>query len=364
MNTLLSGRLPERIACYALTNQGVQLLRTLVPQLEIQASVSCFVPERMVTGHEHGFSLLHHAVEQNFKNYDAHIFVAAAGIVVRTIAPLLQHKSTDPCVVVCDQQGNFAISLLSGHWGGGNALARHVAQYLGGTPVITTATDTEDLPSLDTIAQQAGCSIVDWDKVKTINAALLAGQTVQIFDPLRVLTLGANPLFSPASLSQIRKDMPTVSVHWRHVEPGDNLLRLAIPALHVGVGCRRHVPADEIARAVRQSLHDAGLEVLSVSRLASVAAKQDEEGLLECARQLHVPLVFYSPEELSDAPAPTPSAMAAQIFGVDRISVCEGAALLSAGGEDSFLLLPKVKYNDNITVAIAVPENMVGEDEQ
>lgn len=364
MNIPSPGRFPGRIACYALTSQGVKLLRALVPQLELKARVSCFVPERMAAEHEQGFSLLHHAVEQNFRNHDAHIFVAAAGIVVRTIAPLLQHKSTDPCVVVCDQQGAFAVSLLSGHWGGGNALTRQVAQWLGASPVITTATDTEELPSLDTIAQQAGCAIVDWDKVKVINAALLAGQPVQVFDPLRVLTLGNNELFHPVSLSQIRKNMPTVSVHWRHVEPGNTLLRLAIPALHVGVGCRRHVPADDIASAVRQSLLNAGLEALSVSRLASVSAKQDEEGLLECARQLHVPVIFYSPEELSDAPAPSPSAMAAQIFGVDRISVCEGAALLSAGGEDSFLLLPKVKYNDNITVAVAVPETMVGEDDQ
>ncbi|MEG2173100.1 MAG: cobalamin biosynthesis protein, partial [Desulfovibrionaceae bacterium] len=337
----MSARIPLRIACYALTTRGVELVRTLAPLLGAPASIDCFVPERMAKNSEHGFCLLHQAVAQNFHRYQAHIFVAAAGIVVRSIAPHLNHKSTDPCVVVCDQKGQFAISLLAGHWGGGNALARQVAQALEGTVVITTATDTEELPSLDTIAQQAGCQIVDWDQVKNVNAALLAGQTVQVFDPLQALSLGHNPLFVPVKPPHIRKNVPTVSAHWRHVDAGQNLLRLAIPALHVGIGCRRNVPASDILHAVRTTLLDAGLEPLSISRLASVNAKQDEAGLLECARQLHVPLVFYSPEELSEVPSPTPSAMAAQIFGVDHISVCEGAALLSAGGEDSLLLLPK-----------------------
>lgn len=343
------------IACYAVTTQGVELLRSLGPQLQ----ADCFVPERWAQGAERGFSLLSHCVAQNFHSYSAHVFVAAAGIVVRCIAPHLQHKSTDPGVVVCDQKGQFAISLLSGHWGGGNALARKVAQVLHGTAIITTATDTEELPSLDTIAQQAGCHILDWDKVKCINAALLAGESVQVFDPLRVLSLEQQELFLPVKPPHIRKDLPTVSAHWRHVDPAPHLLRLAIPALHIGVGCRRHTPAEEICAAVAATLQDCGLEPAAICRLASVDAKQDEQGLLECAKSLHVPLVFYSPEELADAPAPTPSAMAAQIFGVERISVCEGAALLSAGGEDSLLLLPKVKHGDSITVAVALPEHMV-----
>lgn len=345
------------IACFAVTTQGVELIRTLAPQL----NADCFVPERWAQGTERGFSQLAHCVAQNFHTYSAHVFVAAAGIVVRCIAPHLQHKSTDPGVVVCDQKGQFAISLLSGHWGGGNALARRLAQVLPATAIITTATDTEELPSLDTIAQQAGCLILDWDKVKCINAALLAGENVQVFDPLRVLSLEQQELFTCVKPPHIRKGVPTVSAHWRHVEPGPQLLRLAIPALHVGVGCRRHTPAAEILAAVKTSLADSGLELASICRLASVNAKQDEEGLLECAKALHVPIVFYSPEELAEAPAPSPSAMAAQIFGVDRISVCEGAALLSAGGEDSLLLLPKVKHGDAITVAVALSESMVEE---
>lgn len=347
------------IACYALTSQGVELLRRLAPLLGAEV----FVPQRWAKNSEQGFSQLAQTVTRTFHQYKAHIFVTAAGIAVRSIAPCISHKSTDPAVVVCDQKGQHAISLLSGHWGGGNALAQQVAQLMGGTAVITTATDTEDLPSMDTIAQQAGCTILDWDKVKSINAALLAGEKVQIYDPLQVLLTEHRTCFVPVKPHHVDTSLPTVAAHWRHVDPGQNLLRLAVPALHVGIGCRQQVPAAAILEAVHSTLQNAGLEPLAINCIASVTAKQDEAGLKEAAEHLHVPLVFYSPEELSDAPAPTPSAMAAQIFGVEHISVCEGAALLSAGGEDATLLVPKIKYDSCITVAVALHENMVDSDD-
>ena len=73
---------------------------------------------------------------------DALVFIGACGIAVRAIAPLLQSKLTDPAVVVCDETGRFAISLLSGHAGGANRLAEQIAKIIGATPVITTASDS------------------------------------------------------------------------------------------------------------------------------------------------------------------------------------------------------------------------------
>lgn len=67
-------------------------------------------------------------VEQAFREADALVFVMAAGIVVRTIAPLLRSKAEDPAVLVLDQQGTHVISLLSGHLGGANALTRTIAE--------------------------------------------------------------------------------------------------------------------------------------------------------------------------------------------------------------------------------------------
>jgi cobalt-precorrin 5A hydrolase len=77
-----------------------------------------------------------------FDCVDALVFIGACGIAVRAVAPLIRSKLTDPAVVVCDETGRFAVSLLSGHAGGANELTRQVAKIIGATPVITTASDS------------------------------------------------------------------------------------------------------------------------------------------------------------------------------------------------------------------------------
>lgn len=368
-----------RTACYALTPGGALLARRLAAFLaspeggEERAHV--YVPSPLREGDDLEFESLPVLLGQTFSLYRAHIFVAAAGIAVRCIAPHLTHKSMDPAVVVCDETGKFCVSLLSGHWGGGNALTRSLAAQIGATPVITTATDCHDLPAVDMLAQEAGCTVVDWGQIKVINAALLRGEKVQLRDPLGLL--GATGSleqsgFTSVCMSHVDQggmpewdpSRPAVSVDWRQVPASDKLLRLAVPALHVGVGCRRGVGATEIVAAVKEVLTKYGLEPLALAGLASITAKEDEQGLVEAARLLHLPLRFFTPEELSDAPTLTPSAMAAQLFGVEHISVSEGAALLSAGGEEATLLVPKVKYQERVTVALALPEHFLPAREQ
>jgi len=98
------------------------------------------------------FASLKPALEERFRSYRGHVCVMATGIVVRLVAGLLVHKAEDPAVVVVDEGGGFAISLVSGHLGGANALARQVAAVLGARPVITTATDVNGVPAVDVVA--------------------------------------------------------------------------------------------------------------------------------------------------------------------------------------------------------------------
>ncbi|MFD5763400.1 precorrin-3B C(17)-methyltransferase, partial [Streptomyces sp. NPDC127044] len=90
------------------------------------------------------------AVRRAFAECDQLVCFLATGAVVRLIAPLLGDKTSDPGVVCVDEGGRFAVSLVGGHGGGANELAREVGEFLGAEPVVTTATDAVAVPGLDT----------------------------------------------------------------------------------------------------------------------------------------------------------------------------------------------------------------------
>ncbi len=355
------------IACYALSQNGLKLAKEIAAKFKAHIYVHEGLWEEDKF-EKHEFSNLPLLIARTFHEYDAHIFICAAGIAVRSIAPNIVHKGLDPAVVVCDELGNYAISLLSGHWGGGNALAENLAQCLSETleqntkAVITTATDINNLPAVDMLAKESGCVILDWDKLKHINSAILHNKNIQLYDPMGIF-MKHGALFSTIcndkDLSHINTNAPAVCIDWRKVPEHPLLFRLAMPALCVGIGCKRGTSKDDILKALEQTLKDANLEPKAIACIASVDLKSQEEGLIEAAKQWDLPLQFFSAEELSDAPSITPSAIAAQLFGVDEISVCEGAALLAAGADNASLLVPKIKYNECITIAIAISEHYI-----
>lgn len=102
-----------------------------------------------------------------FEQKRAMVFIGAAGIAVRAIAPFVRDKMTDPPVVAADEAGHFCIPLLSGHVGGANELAEQMAGWLKGIPVITTATDVNGVFAVDVFAARSGLCITDREKAKT-----------------------------------------------------------------------------------------------------------------------------------------------------------------------------------------------------
>lgn len=304
---------------------------------------------------------------RNFRRYRAHIIIGAAGIAVRALAPLLRHKSEDAPVVVLDAAGRFVVSLLSGHWGGGNNLARHVARLLQAQPVITTASDaTEDAPpALDSLARAAGLRILDWEHLPRVAAALLEGEAVPLQDPLCCLPEAGAPRFRRGA-TQAAGHIPLVAIHWKRVAPAPDLLRLVAPRLHVGVGCRRGVNAAAIHAAVLETLTEYGLEPAALADIATVAEKADEPGLAETTRRLGVPLRAFTALQLAGIPVPHPSAAAGERFDLPPFSVCEGAALLAARKAQpdgrAILLAPKTVFAGRVTVAIALSAAPEGEE--
>ncbi len=207
-----------------------------------------------------------------FAHADVLLFVGACGIAVRSIAPHLSGKATDPAVVVVDDQGKFAVSLLSGHLGGANALAREVADLLDATPVITTATDGAGCCCVDLWAQQQGLAILGLPEAKAISAALLAGRPVGFRSAFPV----EGDL--PRGFVWAEGGETGVCVTTGREAPFDTTLRLVPPVVSLGVGCRKGAPAPAIAAAVDRALKEYGVAPEAVVGVYSLDLNNTSRG--------------------------------------------------------------------------------------
>jgi len=377
-------------AIIALTRNGVNLGLRLVDKLEGQ--IELYLPERFRFNEKdfagpgkgiHYFNLpLNTLVGDLFTRFSGLVFIMAAGIVVRLLAPYLGSKNIDPAVVVVDERGKFAVSLLSGHWGGANELAREVAGATGAQPVVTTATDVNGLPAVDVWARKMGMEIEPFSRAKDINAVTVNGGRVAVFvDP----GLGKIPLFGEEcykipfggeilqlidergweikSLGEIKQlDLERVrldSKRWgalvfitsRVMEIDEDIPYVFLRPRNViaGIGCRKGVKQDAVRRAIFDALEKSGRSPMSLKLIATVNLKKAEPALRETAEELGVPLLFYSVEELAAVAGEfSYSEFVQKAVGVG--SICERAAVL--GGKKPKLILPKMKF-PGVTVALA-----------
>lgn len=330
--------------------------------------------------------------EHSWQTCDALIFVGAAGIAVRAIAPHVKKKTEDPAVVVVDERGQFVISLLSGHMGGANQLARRIAAGIGAMPVITTATDVNDLLSVDQWAKEQGLTIDSMSAAKEISARLLSGETVGVYSRWPVAgTLPKGLVWRSESVSsppegggQIFPDpeIPAgIVISDRTADRGRFAVTLQLipKSVVLGMGCRRNIAGEKVRELAGMALEQAGIHRCAVGALASIDIKKDEGGLLALAAEWGIPFLTYSAEQLAavspspvqsllddrssqtlvdhsapeatgqNAPKLASSAFVKSITGVDN--VCERAALLAAG-EKSRLIVRKTA-REGVTVAVA-----------
>lgn len=346
-----------KIALYALTGAGLDLARILMAAL---ARAELHVSRRLAPQAPEGrvFDRLAPALARNFRAYDGHVLFCASGIVVRALAPLLEHKAKDPGVVVVDQQGRWAVSLVAGHLGGANELAQQVAEVLGGQAVITTATDSAGAPSLELAAKRAGCRVENLGALARLSGDLLAGRRVGVFDPEgwlgRHLTDWPDDFdFISAEPSPLADAPPLVWVGWRGLEPPKSWLVVRPPCLCVGLGCNRGTTLEELRSFLDGVFKEKKLSRSSIACLASLEAKSDESGLLALAEELKVGVRFFSTDRINGIKAPNPSEVVERHMGVK--SVCEAAAMLAA--DSPRLLVEKIK-RDNATLAVALASSM------
>lgn len=278
---------------------------------------------------------------RKFHGADALIFIGAAGIAVRCIAPHLTDKLHDPAVLVLDDRGEFVISLLSGHAGGANALARRIAGLIGATPVITTATDGAGLFAVDEWALDHGLAIINPEMIKSVSSALLSGRTVRVHSafPTTPLPAGLEPA-AAAGEAHLRIDI-------RNPGPPAGLW-LAPPATVLGLGCRKGTEADAIQKVVRTLCQREGIAFEALAKVCSIDLKRDEPGILEFCRRWTLPFETFSPAELAAAEGDfSASRFVGAVTGVE--SICDRA--VAAGGGT---LLTEKTIIDGIALALGV----------
>ena len=336
----------KKLGVWVLTPSGMALANQVKQALP---NADLFASKKLVPGGPYTeFSTLAGALAPVWDRYDAHYFIMATGIVVRTIASLIQDKTQDPAVVCGDEAGSFVISLVSGHIGGANELAVKLSAILGATPVITTATDINQVPGIDVIARDQQLYIENKEAIKDVSMAFINGKALPVHDPFNLVSphLSAELMEDPCLFSCEKSG---IWVDYRVQDLSRKVLVLRPGMLVAGMGCRRGVTRQELEDHLQFVFHSQRFSVNSLAKIVSVDLKADEAGLLELARHLNVPIEFYTKDELDQVQdVPNPSCLVNKHIGVK--SVCEAAAMLATNRTG--LLTPKTASR-TVTIAIA-----------
>lgn len=289
-----------------------------------------------------------------FYEYDAIIAIMASGILIRSIAPLVESKVTDPAILNIDDNGNFVISTLSGHLGGANELAHKISGLIDATPVITTSTDVNKKLGIDVLAKDLYLTIDNTKEILYFNKAILEGNELSFtinpnknFDYLFEY-LNNNTLEIDLSIYYSSK----ISVDEIHVEIDEHKIILKEKKIVVGIGCRRGKECEKIYDGLKKSLDDLNILPSRVNMLTSAEIKKDEKGILELSDKLEIPVEFVKIDKLKlfESRDVTKSDFVYSKFGI--YGVCEPSALIMAGF-DSKLIYKKTSY-DGVTISIAV----------
>lgn len=355
-----------KIAIIAITKNGCQLGERLSAKLNSPSGglgADLFVPERFKDDVKADVNIfdgnLRNLITSIFLNYRGFVFIMAAGIVVRIIAGLIKDKRVDPAIVVMDEKGGYAISLLSGHLGGANELAQEAALAIGAEAVITTATDVNNKPAIEMIARDLNLVIENHKAIKIINAAIVNGGRIGIVDKYGLLkrhlkgdeednfcyyssiTYALN-IDASSYIFLTNRDSPLFKNY-------KNILFLRPKNLIVGIGCNRNTKASEIEKVYFDVLKENNFSSLSVRNIATIDVKKNEKGLNNFVKKHRFDVTYYTKDELNTIEPPSGESENA-LKNVGAKGVCEPAAMLSSGARSPILKKQKI---GNVTIAVA-----------
>jgi cobalt-precorrin 5A hydrolase len=300
-----------------------------------------------------------------FQAYKGIILIISLGAVVRMIAPILKDKKTDPGVVVIDDKGEHVISVLSGHLGGANELTREVAELLGATPVITTASDVQKTIPVDLFGKRFGWVWESADKLTPVSASVVNEEHVAIIQESGEKNwwtydrpLPENIKIYP-SIEHALRQVPHAAlvVTHRNLDTHENaILRNGVlyrpKVIVLGIGCNRGTSSSEIEEVIVDTLNELNFSLKSVKAICTIDLKKDEVGLLEVVQKYGWEFHYYTPDELNTINIEQPSDTVFKFTGAYGVS--EPAALLYSRAQELELVKKK---SGNVTISVAVIPN-------
>ncbi len=340
----------------ACTEKAVEMMEHLKtgwqrkhPDVRIETIVKC---------RNHPYSdkrSLKELVKDAFDRVDMMVFFSSTGIAVRSVAPLLKSKVTDPAVIAVDELGTYCIPLVSGHLGGANEYAEEISEIIQSEAVITTASDLEHKFAVDLFAKKNGLRITDMKKALEISARIVSGEELSIYSDFEIA--GEAPRGVRRTDAKESADIYIESFKNAKRSPNrdqkpydgyENALVLRPIDLDIGIGCRKGIQREDLDRSLCKVLDQIGADKTFIHSIGSIDLKMEEEALLSIVLENDLKSRFFSAKELMQLPGQyTESEFVRDITGVD--CVCERSAVALSGGN---LIVPKTKF-DGITIAVA-----------
>ena len=368
-------------AIVAISRRGADLGRTLAKSLSGDRTL--YLNRRFLEASDQAetFDLpARPLVQRVFGEFQRLVLLMPVGAAVRLLAPCLDHKQSDPAVVCVDDAGRFAVSLLSGHLGGADRLAQEVAELLGATPVVTSASQVGETLAVDLLGQEFGWTLeADSTTVTRASAAVVNGEPVGVYqeagepgwwpqdtpmpDNIEVYpsleSLAASTCVAGLVVTDRLAPVTFPGQGYAATLPDKFVVIYHPRSLVVGMGCRRGVPLEELEALLDETFRQNNLVQDSIRCIATAELKREEPGIILLANKLDVPVHCFGEAELNSVfgdhsevvvkkEGPTPSAAAHRLLGIWGVS--EPAALLAA--EASELLVTKQK-TARATIAVA-----------
>lgn len=326
-----------KIAIISVTNQGKNISNILYDNLinnPLVLQVTQYHKNVMDT------------VKETFSNYDCIIGIMASGIMIRAIAPYINSKLSDPAVILIDDNGNFVISLLSGHFGGANDLTVKLADIINSTPVITTSTDVNNKIGIDSIAKRFYFELFNPKNIKHINKALVNNIKVDLFLPSKFSYILSDEVNNSYNVS-ICESLGFIK---SSVDNYDVILKPK--KLVMGIGARRDIETSKVENAISQACLILEVPQSRIDLFATADVKANEKGILDNVHRLNKPLKIISMDTIKSYQNDecSKSDFVMKQFGVR--GVCEPSSLI-ANDENAHLIFKKTAY-DGVTIAVSI----------